>query len=78
MSATLRGSTPYPDGVAAPYPYASQRSNVALLRDLAALVLLVAGLAGLVVVGFAVDWRLGVAALSTVSITAGVALGYSR
>lgn len=70
-------AAPYSQGVNQ-YPYQRPRMDAGLLRDVVALALVFLGLAGLVTVAFAYDWRLGVAALSTVSVATGVYLGYER
>lgn len=49
-----------------------------LLRELAALVLLVVGVLGLVIVGFWVSIKVGAAVVSVLFILAGLALGYER
>lgn len=49
-----------------------------LLRDLAGLLLITAGLAGLVGIAFTVSRRLGLAACSTACAGAGVALAHQR
>lgn len=49
-----------------------------LARDILAVVLLVLMVAGLTWVGFATDWRLGVAVLSITAGGIGVALGMNR
>ena len=66
----------YPRGVATNYPRPGLDTGV--LRDILALLLVLSGVVGLTVVGFATDWRLGVAVLSVAVMTAGVLLGYER
>jgi hypothetical protein len=56
----------------------SARLDRGIIREILAAVLLIAGLTGLVVAGFAVDWRLGLTALSAMAATAGALLGYER
>ena len=66
---------PYPQGVAPDYPRALSGG---LLREIAAALLILLGVGGLVVVAFAYDWRIGVGALSAAALGAGVFLGYER
>lgn len=76
MAATLRPDAPYSRPVATDYQ--TSRVDGDVLRDVGAVVLFVAGVAGLSVAAFAVDWRLGLAVLSVAAIIAGVTLGYRR
>lgn len=75
MAETLRPSAPYSRAVA---DYSPRALDGGVLRDIAALALLMAGVAGLSVAAFAFDWRLGLAVLSAAAIIAGVTLGYRR
>ena len=60
-----------------PYsPLAPRRFGV--LRDLVALLLILAGVAGAVVVGFHVPWQVNAAAGSLAAIAAGISLGMTR
>jgi hypothetical protein len=59
-------------------PLASRGLTARQMRDLAALVLLVVGVIGLVVCAFVFDVLLGWAVASAASIAVGVALGYER
>lgn len=78
MRATLSRRTPYSRPVANDYPYSRSPIDRDLLRDVAAVVLMVAGIAGLAFVAFAIDPLAGVATLSAASIAAGAFLGYRR
>lgn len=72
-------SAPYSDRVATDYPYARPRGvDMSLVRDLIAVVLVVAGVVGLSVAAFAVDWRLGLAVVSVAAVITGAFLGYER
>lgn len=60
------------------HAYRTRTIDIALVREYLAVVLILAGLIGLVTVAFMVDVRAGAAAVSTLAIVAGVFLGLDR
>ena len=71
-------SAPYSDRVASPYPYSRPRVDTGVIRDVAAIMLVVLGIIGLSVAAFFTDWRLGLAVVSLAAGGVGVFLGYDR
>ena len=70
-------ATPYARSVT--NDYRAPRTFDALpVREVLAVVLILAGVVGATVAAFAVDWRLGTSVASAAAITAGVFLGYER
>lgn len=67
-----------PNSYPRPTAFPDRAEALALLREAVAVVLILAGLVGLVVAGFLASPQLGVAALSVELIAAGVYLGLDR
>lgn len=66
-----------PDDAAQPR-YAPRTVDRDLLREVAAVVLIVLGVVGLGVIAYVVDWRLGAAYTCVAAIAAGVFMGLDR
>lgn len=71
-------TAPYSRGVTSDYSTRPPRLDGRTLRDLLALLLLLAGVIGLLVVAFDFNWQAGTLVASALALIAGIFLGYDR